>query len=218
MLDLLRFAVAILPLAAYTNVLGLLRLRSRPTVLSGAMDLLLLGLAVIGIIAIGPIELFFPRAAYSLLGIWVWIVLIALYLFILMLLALNSPPKLVVYGLDYEALRVQFCELLEEERIRAQWLGDLVELPELGVRASIEPAGRGGVSQIHSAGGQQNLTGWFTLERLLVNKVSSARIHQYAQGITLVCVSLLLFGIAGLLISNDLPRLQQAMVALFEGS
>ena len=218
MLDLLRFAVAILPLAAYTNVLGLLRLRSRPTVLSGAMDLLLLGLAVIGVIAIGPIELFFPRAAYSLLGIWVWIVLIALYLFILMLLALNTPPKLVVYGLDHEALRVQFCELLEEEHIRAQWLGDLVELPELGVRACIEPAGRGGVSQIHSAGGQQNLTGWFTLERLLVNKVSSVRNRQYAQGIALVCVSLLLLGIAVLLISNDLPRLQQAMVTLFEGS
>ena len=29
MLDLLRFAIAILPLAAYTNVLGLLKLRMR---------------------------------------------------------------------------------------------------------------------------------------------------------------------------------------------
>ncbi len=218
MLDLLRFAAAILPLAAYTNVLGLLRLRSRPTVLSGAMDLLLLGLAVIGAIAIGPIELFFPRAAYSLLGVWVWMVLIALYLFILMLLALNTPPKLVVYGLDCLALQAQFCELLEQEQIRAQWLGDLVELPELGVRACIEPAGRGGVSQIHSAGGQQNLTGWLTLERLLVNKVSKVAIHQVSHGIALVTVSLLLFGIAAILISNDLPRLQQAMVTLFEGS
>ena len=95
MLDLLRFAIAILPLAAYFNVLGLMRLRSAPTVVSGAMDLLLLGLALLGVVAIGPIELFFPRAAYSLLGIWIWIVLIALYCFVLMLVALNTAPKLV---------------------------------------------------------------------------------------------------------------------------
>ena len=217
MLDLLRFAAAILPMAAYTNVLGLLRLRARPTVLSGAMDLLLLGLAVIGVVAIGPIELFFPRAAYSLLGVWVWIVLIALYLFLLMLLALNTPPKLIVYGLEYKVLQAQVRELLEQEQIRSEWLGDLVELPELGVRAVIETAGRGSVSHIHSAGGQQNLTGWFTLEKLLVNKLSSVRLNQVVPGITLVMVSLLLFGIAAILISNDMPRLQQAMATLFEG-
>ena len=182
------------------------------------MDLLLLGLASIGFIAIGPIELFFPRAAYSLLGVWVWIVLIALYLFILVLLALNTPPKLVVYGLDGNMLRSQLCELLEHEQIRSDWLGDLVELPELGIRAIVEPAGRGCVSQLHSAGGQQNLTGWFTLEKLLVNKLSSVQIHQAVPGTALIIVSLVLFGIAALLISNDLPRLQQAMVTFFDGS
>ena len=217
MLDLLRFAIAILPLAAYTNVLGLLRLRSKPTVLSGAMDLLLLGLAVIGIVAIGPIELFFPRAAYSLLGAWVWIVLIALYLFILMLLALNTPPKLVVYGLDHEMLRSQVCELLEQEQIRSAWLGYLVDLPELGVRACIEPAGRGSVSQIHAAGKQQNLTGWFTLEKLLLEKVAKTRINQRSQAIIWISVSFLLIAIAALLINNDLPRLQQVMADMFEG-
>ncbi len=217
MLDLLRFAIAILPLAAYTNVLGLLRLRSKPTVLSGAMDLLLLGLAVIGIVAIGPIELFFPRAAYSLLGAWVWIVLIALYLFILMLLALNTPPKLVVYGLDHEMLRAQVCELLADEQIRSEWLGYFVDLPELGVRACIEPAGRGSVSQIHAAGKQQNLSGWFTLEKLLLDKVATTRINQRLQAIFWLNVSFVLFAIAAVMISNDLPRLQQLMAGMFDG-
>ncbi len=217
MLDLLRFAIAILPLSAYVNVLGLIRLRSAPTVVSGAMDLLLLGLAMIGIVAIGPIELFFPRAAYSLLGIWVWIILIALYFFVLMLLALNSAPKLVVYGLDHRNLRSQFCELLEQEKIRAEWLGDLVDLPDLGVRAYIEPAGRGCLSQIHSAGKHQNLTGWFTLEQLLVNKVSNSRVNQRGPAIFWLLTSFVLFGIAVLLISNDLPRLQKIAVSFFDG-
>ena len=216
MLDLLRFAIALLPLAAYANVLGLLRLRSCPTVLSGAMDLILLGFAVIGLIAIGPIELFFPRAAYSLLGGWVWTILIALYLFVLMLLALNTTPKLVIYGLDHSQLREQVNDMLQKEEIRSEWLGDLLELPELGVRACLEQAGRG-VSQIHAAGKQQNLTGWFTLERLLVDKLASTRIRQRPQAILWLNISFVLFGIAAILIANDLPRLQQAMVSIFEG-
>ena len=217
MLDLLRFAIAILPLAAYFNVLGLMRLRSAPTVVSGAMDLLLLGLALLGVVAIGPIELFFPRAAYSLLGIWIWIVLIALYFFVLMLMVLNTAPKLVVYGLDHRSLRTQLCELLDQEKIRSEWLGDMVDLPELGVRACIEPAGRGCVSQVHSAGKQQDLTGWFTLERLLAKKISKSNIDQRGQAILLLLTSFVLFGIAVLLISNDLPRLQSVVVSFFDG-
>ena len=216
MLDLLRFAIAILPLAAYTNVLGLMRLRSAPTVVSGAMDLLLLGLAVVGIVAIGPIELFFPRAAYSLLGNWVWIILIALYFFVLMLLALNTAPKLVIYGLDHRNLRKQFCELLEQEKIRSEWLGDMVDLPDLGVRACIESAGRGCVSQVHSVGNQQNMTGWFTLERLLAEKISNSSVDQRRQALFLLLTSFILFGIAVLLISNDLPRLNQVVVGFFD--
>ena len=217
MLDLLRFAIAILPLAAYFNVLGLMRLRSAPTVVSGAMDLLLLGLALLGVVAIGPIELFFPRAAYSLLGIWIWIVLIALYFFVLMLMVLNTAPKLVVYGLDHRSLRTQLCELLDQEKIRSEWLGDMVDLPDLGVRACIEPAGRGCVSQVHSAGKQQDLTGWFTLERLLAKKISKSNIDQRGQAILLLLTSFVLFGIAVLLISNDLPRLQSVVVSFFDG-
>lgn len=216
MLDLLRFALAILPLAAYFNVLGLLRLRSKPTVLSGAMDTLLLGLAVIGLIAIGPIELFFPRAAYSLLGGWVWFVLIALYFFVLMLIALNTSPKLVVYGLDAGQLKLHLCELLAENQIKADWLGSMVELPELGVRACIESAGRGRISQIQSAGKVQNLTGWFTLERLLVDKVRSTKISQRGEAIIWLVMSFALFGIAAVFISSELPRLHQAIAGIFE--
>ncbi len=216
MLDLLRFALAILPLAAYANILGLLRLRSRPTVLSGAMDTLLLGLGLVGVVAVGPMELFFPRAAYSLLGGWVWFVLIALYFFVLMLVALNTSPKLVVYGLDANALQHQLCALVEQQAIQAKWLGNLVELPELGVRACIEPAGRGRISQIQAAGKIQNLTGWFTLERLLVEKLSSVGVHQRREAILWLLASFAIFGFAAALISSDLPRLHDAVAGIFD--
>jgi len=217
MLDLLRFAIALLPLAAYANVLGLLRLRAKPTVLSGAMDILLLGLAAVGLVAIGPIELFFPRAAYSLLGSWVWVVLIALYVFVVMLIAMNSTPRLIVYGLDSQALRELMRQTLDEQRIQADWLGDLVELPELGIRAFVEPASRSQVSQIQAAGKQQNLSGWLTLERLLVEKAAGLRATHRSQAAVWLGISFVLFGIASLLIGFDLPRLRETIAMFFEG-
>ena len=217
MLDLLRFAIALLPLAAYANVLGLLRLRTKPTVLSGAMDILLLGLAAVGLVAIGPIELFFPRAAYSLLGSWVWVVLIALYVFVVMLIAMNSTPRLIVYGLDSQAFRELMRQTLDEQRIQADWLGDLVELPELGIRAFVEPASRSQVSQIQAAGKQQNLSGWLTLERLLVEKAAGLRATHRSQAAVWLGISFVLFGIASLLIGFDLPRLRETIAMFFEG-
>lgn len=216
MLDLIRFTIAILPLAAYANVLGLLRMRPTPTVLSGAMDIVLLGLAAIGFIAIGPMELFFPRAAYSLLGVWVWVVLIALYLFILMLVALNTTQKIIVYGLDAVELRSQVCDALQSNQIEANWLGDVVEMPDLGIKACIEPAGRQRISQMVAAGDKQNLNGWLTFEKLLVQQVSKTSVNQRKQGWVWLAISLMLFGLAAGLVSQDLPRLKQAMTSMFE--
>jgi hypothetical protein len=217
MLDLLRFAFALLPLAAYTNVLGLLRLRSCPTVVGGAMDFVLLGLAASGLMAIGPIELFFPRAAYALLGGWVWVILLALYFFVILLIALNTSPKLVVYGLDAAELKFAIRELLSEHQLSSEWLGDVVQIPELGVRAYIERAGRASISQIHSNGRDQNLTGWLSLERLLVQKLSKQRIDQRKQATALLLTSFLLFGLAIFFVSADLPRLGEVMSNLFHG-
>ncbi|MEQ1827227.1 MAG: hypothetical protein ABL921_14825 [Pirellula sp.] len=215
MFDLLRFATALLPLAAYTNVLGLLRLRASPTVLNGAMDFLLLGMAMVGLIAIGPIELFFPRAAYSLLGGWVWFVLLALYFFVVLLIALNLPPKIIVYGLDADDLKKAVCQILEEQQLQSDWLGDMLEIPILGIRAHIEQAGRASVSQIQSTGNKQQLNGWFELERMLVKKTSSMRTNQHRNGVIWLITSFALFGMAALFISTDLPRLKQAVSMLF---
>ena len=217
MLDLLRFAFALLPLAAYCNILGLLRMRSVPTVLSGAMDFLLLGLAMVGLIAIGPIELFFPRAAYSLLGEWVWLVLLALYFFVVMLIALNGSPKLIVYGLSVDELKKSLCDALAESNMQSEWLGNIVELSELGVRASIEKAGRYSVSQIQSAGREQSLVGWFNLEQVLVKTLSKHRVRQHRHAVIWLLTSFVLFGVAVLMLSTELPRLKQAISVLLQG-
>jgi hypothetical protein len=217
MFDTLRFAVALLPLAAYANVLGLLRLRSAPTVMSGASDFVLLGMATMGLVAVGPMELFFPRAAFSLLGGWIWIVLLALYFFIVLLIALNLAPRLIVYGLDAAQLKVALVQALEEQSVASEWLGDIVHIPELGIRAHIESAGRASVSQLQATGKDQNLNGWFTLERLLVRKVASLALNQKRLAVLWLAASFMLFGLSVLWMSLDLPRLKQA-ISMFFGS
>jgi hypothetical protein len=57
LMDPFRFCLALLPLAVYLLVLGGLQLSRRPLLVTGARDLVALGLGLSGIMLIGPIEL-----------------------------------------------------------------------------------------------------------------------------------------------------------------
>lgn len=209
MIDALRFAVALAPLGLYLLVLGMLRLRSKPTVLSGAMDIVLLGMGLSGMMIIGPLELFFPRAAYSILGNWVWLLLIGLYFFGLMLVALNLPPRIIVYGLDENALRCELQKILESNSIEHQWLEDVLVLPSLGMRVHVEAASSFDVSHIVSIGRSQNIAGWFAMERLLVNEMHRAPQITRTQGGFLIGAGLLLVLVTSILAYVDRLKLVQ---------
>lgn len=90
--------IASLPLIAYLLLLGVLRMLGRVLITTGGRDVAALGFAVGGLIAIGPGELFFPKAAAGVFGAWVWFALATFYALIVTLLALTSRPRLVVYG------------------------------------------------------------------------------------------------------------------------
>lgn len=216
MLDLIRLSVALLPLAAYFQVLGLIRLRSRPTILNGATDFFLLAMAMMGLIAIGPIELFFPRAAYAILGPWVWGVLIALYFFVIMLIALNSKFKLIVYGLDSEALKKTIQDGLSQGQFEASWGKDIVEIPSLGLRASIEKAGVTKTASLEAIGRSQNPMGWYTMEKLIAKNLKPNTTTQKIEAFRWIALSLFLFGTSAAMIAQDLPRLKRELAILFE--
>ncbi len=170
MIDFLRVSIALLPLGLYFIVIGGLRTARRPVMLNGSVDFLLLGIGVSGLIIIGPIELFFPRAAYSVLGIWTWVLLMVLYMFVLFLVALSLPPKLIVYGVGSGELIVLLREMLAAEEWEAEWMGSVVCIETLGIRGSVERANSTDtVSQISIVGKDQNLIGWHRLERSLTH-------------------------------------------------
>ncbi|MEO1528944.1 MAG: hypothetical protein AAFX06_26280 [Planctomycetota bacterium] len=96
--------IALLPLIAHLFQLSVIRVCGRVLITTGGRDIAALGFAVAGFVAIGPGELFFPKAAAGLFGPWVWIALFTLYALIITLIALSAKPKLVAYGRTPEQL------------------------------------------------------------------------------------------------------------------
>ncbi|QDV81792.1 hypothetical protein [Stieleria sp.] len=90
--------IALLPLVAYLLLLGMIRLSGRVLITTGGRDIAALGFSVVGLVAIGPGELFFPKAAAGVFGGWVWLALATFYGLIISLFALTARPRLVVYG------------------------------------------------------------------------------------------------------------------------
>jgi hypothetical protein len=195
MYDPLRFAIAMIPIAAYLIVIGLLRYRSHPTVISRSLDIIMLGFACIGLVAIGPLELFFPRAAYSVVGNWVWLVLLSLYVLILLLIAFNMPPGILVYGIRRERFKKELEAVLQEQSLCYSFLGETVRVDSLPVHGEIE---------------------WIKLERSVCDRISSQEVQRSNRGIVCIGMGLLIGVSAFMFLGQDLERLSNTISLLLE--
>jgi len=132
--------LALLPLIAYLLVFSVIRLSGRVLVTTGGRDIAALAMAISGLLAVGPAELFFPADAALMFGPMVWVVLAIFYTLIVTLIVLSSTPRLVVYGRTPSEL---FEPLLAAaQRIDPAAGGDpatlQVELPTIGIRLRLD--------------------------------------------------------------------------------
>lgn len=167
MADPLRLAIALIPLAAYALLLGVVNMRRRPLVVTGGSDLATLAAAMTGLVFVGPIELFRPDAATSDLGNSIWLMLLALYWLWAALAVLVSRPRLVVYNVSIEELRPALAEAVAQLDPRARWAGDALALPSLGVQLHLDAFELMRNVSLASTGGAQSLEGWRRLRRAL---------------------------------------------------
>ncbi|WP_425618223.1 hypothetical protein NA78x_001924 [Anatilimnocola sp. NA78] len=163
-MDPLHFCIAVGPLSVYLLLLGLINLRRRPFITTGGRDSMALGIAIVGFVIVGPMELFLPEAAAANLHIWAWAMLVTLYLLSLVLLVLLMRPRLVIYNITGEQLRPVLSDVVTDLDPEARWAGDALSLPELGVQLHLEPTSMFKNVQLIAAGPQQNLAGWRRLE------------------------------------------------------
>lgn len=96
--DPFSMCVAFVPLTIYLLVLGANRAFGRAIVISGGVEVLMMGLAIAGFVAVGPAQLFFPQAAVMVFGWKVWLMLAAFYVLCLLLVALTVRPRVSIVG------------------------------------------------------------------------------------------------------------------------
>lgn len=137
--------LALLPLLGYLLVLGVIRLSGQVLVTTGGRDIVALGFAVAGLIAVGPGELFFPNPAAGLFGPWVWFALVTFYGLIVLLLAMTSRPRLVVYGRCPEQLVESLAQAAAQmdDATTVDSATRQVHMPNQGIRLRV--AGQVGV-------------------------------------------------------------------------
>jgi len=96
--------VAFTPLIVYLLGLAAVRVSGKAWVTTGGRDTAAVLFAICGLVIVGPMELFFPKATAYLLGPWVWAPLLFLYFLFGCLMIINGRTKLVVYGRTSDAL------------------------------------------------------------------------------------------------------------------
>ncbi len=104
-MDAARSFIALGPLAIYLLVLGAINFFPRPFLTTGLRDLAALGLAVCGLVLVGPVELFAPTQVIAKMGVVFWLSILGFYVSSVTLLLLLLPPRLVVYNMKAEQLR-----------------------------------------------------------------------------------------------------------------
>lgn len=174
-MDPVRVTIALGPLCVYLVLIGWLNLSKRPFVTSGARDILALAVALSGLVAIGPIELFMPERAAALMGAKIWLPLIMLYMLVASLISMVMKPRIVVYNVSSDEIRPIVGGVVSELDQDARWAGDSVFMPNMQIQFYLQthPAMRN--VQLVATNGEQNLTSWKNLESSLqqaMNNVS----------------------------------------------
>ena len=214
--DPLRLTIALVPLASYSLLIGLLNARPRPFVTTGGADLAALGAALSGLILVGPIELFRPEEAASVeFGQYVWILMLVLYWLCVLLTVLLAKPRLVVYNISIEQLRPVLAETARTIDPQARWAGDSLALPTLGVQLHLESLELMRNVTLVSSGGSQSLTGWRRLGSELYHRLKPLRVTPNPRALGILLAALILMAVSTAHMLANPQHVAQAMQEIF---
>ena len=213
--DPFRLAIALVPLAAYALLLGFINARRRPFATSGGSDLTALGVALTGLVFVGPLELFRPMSATREMGNYIWLMLLLFYWLWLLLVVLLSRPRLVVYNISMEELHPVLAEVASRIDPDARWSANHLTLPRLGVQLHLDSLDIMRNVSLVSSGGRQNIDGWRKLARELRPALATVRVKSNPRALGLLIVSLALFALTLTQLFMRPEALMQAMNEVF---
>jgi hypothetical protein len=213
--DPFRLAIALVPVAAYVLLLSFINARRRPFLTSGGSDFMALGIALSGLMFVGPLELFRPEAATREFGNYIWLVLLLFYGMWLLLGVLLSRPRLVLYNISIEELRPVLADAAGRVDPDARWAGNHLTLPGLGVNLHLDSFDMMRNVALVSSGSRQNIDGWRRLARELRRSLAAIRVKTNPRAIGLAAVSLALLGVSVTYMLSQPQELVQAMNEVF---
>ncbi len=188
-MDPLHFCIAIAPLAVYLLLLGVMNLRGRPFVTTGARDAAALAIGLVGFVIAGPMELFFPEGAAIQFGGWVWLMLVIFYGLCVSLVVLLMRSRIVIYNITMEQLRPILTSVAMNLDKRSRWNGDSLLLPERKVHLHVEPVEALRNVQLTAGGSQQSYEGWQALEEELTTALKKMPVGPNMIGVPLLLIS-----------------------------
>ncbi|MFM7072531.1 MAG: hypothetical protein ACKO38_12145 [Planctomycetota bacterium] len=189
-IDPLHSLIALAPLALYAFAMAYCNLLKRPVMLTGARDAAWLGVAVSGLVAAGPMELFMPEAAAMRFHSYIWVLLAVLYLLCLALVVLVIRPRLVVYNISTEEIRTLLTQTGARLDGDARWAGDSLVLPKLGVQLYVETSTWLRNAQLVATSPGQSYAGWRELEQKLSDAMRETQRSRNPHGYLLLAASL----------------------------
>ena len=211
LIDPFRLCLALGPVAIYLLLLGAINFSRRPFLVSGTRDAAVLGLAVSGLMIVGPLELFVPIHAVLRFGPYVWGFLILLYAMGLTLLLLFSRPRLVVYNVTTNELRPILAEVVARLDQEARWAGDSLLLPNLGAQLHLDSLRAMRNVSLVATGPRQSHLGWRQLEVALRAALGQCEVPRNPRSISLISAGLLLLVFLLLTIAQDPQAVAEAM-------
>jgi hypothetical protein len=191
-------------------LMGAIRIRRTPLVTTGWRDLFALGMACSGLVAIGPMQLFFPTHAASRWPGWVWVFMFGLYALGLLILAMWSRPRLMAYGMGRRQFQEVLVNAAREIDPESSWYGEVLSLPNSGLQLPSESNLGNHVNSVAIVGNLQNLSDWLRLEKAFVRQGSQIQVTPAKSGWLLITA-----GVVVILVSIS-PILENPTTALVE--
>ena len=197
-MDPFRFIIAMGPLAIYLLLLGYVNLRRSPLLTTGTRDTALLAFAVVGFVAVGPMELFMPEEAVIRFrgASVVWLLLLGFYGLCVTLLILLSRPRLIVYNVTLGHLRPVLADLAATLDHSARWAGDSLMMPQYGVQLHLDEFAPMRTVTLKPSGTDQSISGWRRLDADLTQILHEAPVSRNPLGYALIASGLLILGAA----------------------
>jgi hypothetical protein len=182
--------LALGPVAIYLLLLGVINLSRRTLIVSGGRDAAALGLAVSGLVFVGPMALVFPESVAAHFGPsgakYVWLMFAGLFALCLIMVLLILRPRLVIYNISAGQLRPLLAEVVERMDPDARWAGDCLFLPGLGVQLHMESFGGMRNVSLVSSGPKQDYQGWSRLEAELAAALRGIEVPRNFAGLILL--------------------------------